>query len=304
MRDAKDHMDLFGAASLIGFSALLALNQVVIKLSASGLQPVLLAGLRSLGVVICLGGFLWWRGRSVRLEPHQRRPAFWLGLLFAIEFVFLFTALDLTTVVRASILFYSMPVWLALGAHVLLPGQRLTRLKSLGLVVAFIGVAWAILSGASNDIDGQGNLTGDILALLAAVCWAAIGLCTRATSLREVTPRVQIFYQVLISAPLLILGSLAFGPLLREVTVITYAGLAFQIALVSFGFPFWIWLLSLYPPSGVASFSFLGPVFGVLLGWGLLGEAISPQIIAALGLVAVGLVLINRPAKPQVPQKV
>ena len=301
MRAPKDHMDLFGASALVAFSALLALNQVVIKLTASGIQPVFLAGLRSFGVIFCLGAFLWWRGRSVRLERHQLRPAIWLGLLFAVEFVFLFLALDLTTVVRASILFYSMPVWMALGAHVLLPGQKLTQMECMGLMLAFAGVIWA-MSSRSNTLDGQSGLVGDICALLAAICWAGIGLGTRATYLREVTPRVQIFYQALISAPVLLLVAPAFGPLIRDITLASYAGLTFQILLVSFGFPLWIWLLSLYPPSGVASFSFLGPVFGVILGWGLLGEEISPQIIAALVLVAFGLVLINRPA--QVPQKV
>lgn len=303
MRSPKDHMDLFGACSLIGFSALLALNQVVIKLGTEGMQPVYLAGLRSFGVIFVLGAFLWLTGVSVKVAPQCRWAAFLAGLLFGVEFIFLFLALDLTTVVRASILFYSMPVWLAIGAHFVLPGQRLTRLKVVGLALAFAGVAWAILS-RSDVAGGQASLIGDLLALLAAICWAAIGLFARATNLREVAPRVQIFWQVTISAPLLLLASLAFGPLVREVTAMTYAALAFQIGLVAFGFSFWLWLLSLYPPSGVASFSFLGPVFGVVLGWAILGEEISAQIIAALGLVAVGLVLINRPSKPQVPQKV
>lgn len=304
MRTAKDQMDLFGAGSLIAFSALLALNQVVIKLGTDGLQPVFLAGLRSFGVIFFLGAFLWLRGQSVAIPRHCWKAAVFAGVLFAIEFVFLFVALDLTTVVRASILFYSMPVWLAVGAHVLLPGQRLTPLKVAGLVLAFLGVAWAIADRPAAGSGQEGSLIGDMLALAGAICWAGIGLCTRATNLREVAPRVQIFWQVVISAPILLLASLAFGEWVRELTATTYAAIAFQIAMVSFGFPFWLWLLSLYPPSGVASFTFLGPVFGVLLGWGLLGERISSSIIAALALVALGLVLVNRPAKAQVPQKV
>jgi drug/metabolite transporter (DMT)-like permease len=44
----------------------------------------------------------------------------------------------------------------------------------------------------------------------------------------------------------------------------------------------------------VASFSFLSPVFAVLLGWLILGEQVGISIWAALGLVAAGLLLINR----------
>ena len=67
-----------------------------------------------------------------------------------------------------------------------------------------------------------------------------------------------------------------------------------MVFIASFGCLFWFWLMKIYPASGVASFSFLSPVFAVVLGWALLGEAIGLRIWLALGLVAVGLVLINR----------
>jgi drug/metabolite transporter (DMT)-like permease len=56
-------------------------------------------------------------------------------------------------------------------------------------------------------------------------------------------------------------------------------------------------MLSIYPGSGVASFGFLAPVFGVFLGWALLGEDVGMTLIAALVLVALGIVLINRPGR-------
>lgn len=302
MRGPKDYIDAFGGVALTGFSALLAFNQVVIKVSAGGFQPVFLAGLRSAGAILCLWLLLRLRGVSLGLTPQQLWPALSLGGLFAMEFLLLYQALDLTTVARASILFYTMPIWMAVGAHFLISGQRLTPVKLVGLALAFAGVSWALLVRPSAE--GAGHLLGDVLALAAAMCWAAIALLTRTTSLTEVRPVVQIFYQVLVSAPLLILAALAFGPFIRDVSVLSIGGLAFQIALVSIGFPFWIWLLSLYPPAGVASFAFLGPVFGVVFGWALLGEPVGPQVVAALVLVAAGLILINRRARPQVPQNV
>ena len=47
----------------------------------------------------------------------------------------------------------------------------------------------------------------------------------------------------------------------------------------------------------MASFGFLAPVFGVLLGWLLLDEELSIWIIVALVLVSFGIVLINRKPK-------
>lgn len=266
-----------------------------------GLQPVFFAGLRSAGAILCIGLWIALRRKGFHvprdLWPHTAS----IGAFFGLEFLFLFMALDLTSVSRASVIFYSMPVWLALAGHFILPGERLTMMKTLGLTIAFCGVAWAILdrSGASFS----GSLAGDLLALAASFCWASIALIARGTRFRDVRPELQMFYQVVISAGLLLLIAPLFGPLLRDFQPVHLGLLAFQVVvIISMGFIFWLWLLTIYPTSSVASFSFLAPVLGVALGWALLGEEISLSILGALALVAVGLVLINRPA--QVPQKV
>lgn len=295
----KDHMDAFGATSLIGFSALLAFNQVVIKLVNTGLQPVFFVGLRSLGAVFCIWLWMRLRGRQVRIAPGTAWAGLLIGLVFSGEFLSLFMALDLTTVSRTSVIFYSMPVWLALAAHFLLPGERITPLKATGLTLAFAGVAWAILD-RGGAAGGQASLAGDLFALAAAFGWAGITLCARATALNRVAPEMQLMWQVAVSAPILLLAAPLFGPLVRDLQPIHLWGLAFQIVvIVSFGFNFWLWLLSIYPAAGVASFSFLSPVFGVGFGWWLLDEHVGASIWGALVLVAIGLVLINR--KPRAP---
>ncbi len=296
--DRKDHIDTFGAVALTGFALLLAFNQVVIKVTNGGLQPVFFAGLRSAGAVVCLWVWLKWRGIPVRLASGTLVAGVVTGAVFALEFLCLFVALDLTTVGRTSVIFYSMPVWLALIAHVVLPNDRITGRKALGLALAVAGVAFAMLT---RDPSGHGSLWGDLAALGAALGWAVTVLMAKASPLSRNRPEMQLFCQVAVSAPILILASFWFGDLVRDPQWIHFAGLAFQIVVVvSAGFMFWLWLLSIYPASGVASFSFLSPVFSVLLGWALLGEAITPSILVSLVLVAAGILLINR----QVPQKV
>ncbi|MFM2356542.1 MAG: hypothetical protein RLZZ528_2278 [Pseudomonadota bacterium] len=297
----KDRLDGFGATALTGFALFLALNQIIIKLVNDGLQPVFFAGLRSLIALVCLS---IWLGRRGALPDLGGKDRFWgvtSGLFFAAEFIFMFIALDLTSVTRVAILLYSMPIWMALGSHFLLPGETLSRRKLLGLALAFGGVVIALAdrgSGVARDGTAP-SLIGDALALAAAISWAGIALVARGTSFREVRPDAQLYWQVLVSAPVLLVASLAFGPLLRDLQPWHLAGLAYQgIVVAAAGFVFWLWLLSVYPPSGVASFSFLTPVFGVALGWLLLGESVGPPLIAALVLVAVGIVLINRPRPP------
>jgi drug/metabolite transporter (DMT)-like permease len=302
--DRKDAIDLTGAASLVVFATVLAFNQVVIKVTNGGFGPVFAAGLRSGLALLVLGVWLLVLGR--RLEGVRRTlwPGLLLGGLFTIEFIFLFIALDLTTVSRVSILFYSMPIWLALIAHFVLPGETLSWRRLLGLLLAMTGVIWALFDPQSRE---AGSLLGDVLALSAAFAWAGIALTVRLTRVSELPAESQLFWQLSVSAVGLLAAAPLFGEFLRAPTGVHVAGLLFQVIFVaSLGYLFWLRLMAVYPASDIAAFSFLSPVLAVGMGWLLLDEPVGPGFLGAMALVAVGIVLINRRRKrpAQVPQNV
>ena len=114
--ERKKKMDTFGTVALSLFALHLAFNQVVVKVTTGGFEPVFGAGVRSLGAVLVLMVWMHWRGVRIKLPRAALIGGIVSGLLFTFEFMCLFTALDLTTVSRTSIIFYSMPVWLALFA--------------------------------------------------------------------------------------------------------------------------------------------------------------------------------------------
>ncbi|WP_300514939.1 DMT family transporter [Aliiroseovarius sp.] len=291
--DLKRDMDGRGAAILIGVFVLLAVNQVVIKLTNQGFQPVFGATLRSLGGVAVLS--LWMLIRRVPLEfrPGTIGAGVLAGLVFSAEFICLYVALDLTTVTRVSVIFYSMPVWMAVVAHFALPGERLTPVKLLGLLLAFAGVTWAILDRSGPG--GEASVWGDLAALGAAWGWMGVSLCARLTPLRVLSPEMQMWWQLAVSIPLMLVAAVFFGPFLRDLQPMHWAGIGFQAVLVAAGaFLVWFWLLKSYKASSVASFAFLSPIFGVFMGWAWLGEQVTVPVLGALGLVAVGILLINR----------
>ena len=295
--DTKRDMDVLGASALIAFALLLALNQVAIKVVNEGLQPVFFAALRSVGGAICMGLWIKLRGGNFQLSKVTWKWGMIIGFVFAIEFIALFIALDLTTVTRTSVIFYSMPLWLAVVGHFLLPGEKMHAAKAVGLALAFAGVAWAILNREGGD-GQQASLIGDLAALAGAWGWAAVALLVRLSPLREVKPEMQNFLQLAFSIPFLFLAAMFFGPFIREFVPLHGWLFAFQVlAIVSFGFMFWMWLLTIYRAAEVAAFSFLSPLFGILLGWLILGEQVSSSILIAGGMVAMGLVLINRAPK-------
>jgi len=292
--ERKDHIDAIGVVSLVGFATVLAFNQVVIKVGNTGFQPVFMAGIRSFGALFVLLAWMRFRGISLDFSRRYRASGLLLGALFGFEFVCLFWALDHTTVSRASILFYTMPMMLAAVAHFVLPAERLTLRRALGLGMAMCGVALVL----SRRQVGEASVMGDIAALAAAAGWAGIALTVRLTPVSEQKPEMQLFWQLSVSTIMLLCAAPFFGPFLRTPELVHFAALAYQIVVVaSAGYLFWFFLMARYPASGVASFSFLSPVLSVFLGWMVLGEQVGWATVVALVMVAIGLVLINRRAR-------
>jgi drug/metabolite transporter (DMT)-like permease len=196
------------------------------------------------------------------------------------------------------ILLYTSPFVVAVGAHFLIPGDRLTTAKLAGLCLAFAGVA-VVLIGREETTGGRGpTLLGDLLCLGAAFAWGALTLNIRATRLATVAAERVTFIQLAISGVLLCGLSILLGEEgITDPRPTVLGAFLFTVVFVAFFvFTTTTWLFQHYPASRVMAFLMLTPLFGVIAGWLLLGERIGPSLLAGLGLVVSGLWLVNRPA--------
>ena len=284
-------LDPSGFWIMLALATLFGANNLLIKFGNQGLQPVFFAGVRSIVAVVFLAS--WMRIRGLVFALDLWRQGLLAGLLFSSEFLFLFLALDHTSVVRASSLFYAMPIWLALAAHFLFPGERLTARRSVGFALGFAAV---VLTFAGRGDVGDAGIWGDLAATLAGMSWAGVVVVSRKTRFGTASPEAQIFWQVAISALLLTALAPLFGaPLVRDFDTTQAVLLGVQaVGVVCLGFVTWFWLIGRYYASTVASFSFLTPILSAFLGWMVLGEAVTWTSPIALGLLVAGLVLINR----------
>jgi drug/metabolite transporter (DMT)-like permease len=66
------------------------------------------------------------------------------------------------------------------------------------------------------------------------------------------------------------------------------------VIIATFSYVLWFWMIHRYQVSRLAAFTFLAPLFGVLLSWLMLGESLSPLLLLGLSLVAIGIYLVNR----------
>jgi len=289
----RQHIDGLGATLLIGFSAILGLNQALVKIVNTGMAPLFQSGARSACAFVVV--LIWAVAVRAKLDFRNGSLSWGVlsGLFFALEFAMVFVALDYTSVARVSLFFYSMPLFTAIGAHFLIPGERLHAAKLTGLAIAFAGVAIGLADDSSAP-SAQAWI-GDLLAVAGALFWAAIALGMRITPLQLCSSEQIMLYQLGVSAVLLLSGAALSGDMVRTLTPSILAIFAFQVlAVASIGYVLWARILAIYPVGNMASFSLLAPVFGVLSGWLIFADPLTPGFLIALALVGAGLLLINR----------
>ncbi|WP_432471605.1 DMT family transporter [Amphritea sp. HPY] len=290
----KNELDRFAIILLVILCAIWGCQQVAIKWALVAVPPLLQAGLRSLIAVVLLMLWMLWKGE----KPWSKDGGGWwgvlAGVLFAGEFQMLYWGLEYTSASRAAVFLYTSPFVVALGAHFLLPGEALTKLRILGLVIAFSGIVLAFYNGSST---GGKQLYGDLMVLLGAVFWGCTTLVIKASPQRHLSAEKVLFYQLAVSALLLPLGSwLLAEPAIGDISATVVGSVLYQSVVVAFiSYTAWFWLVREYPASKVAAFGFLSPMFGVLAGYFLLQEQINQSFMIALLLVLGGIWLVNRP---------
>lgn len=292
-----DRLDTKATLILLACCACWGINQVAIKVANAGISPVLQAGLRSLLAAVLV--LAWSLARNIKL--FERDGTLWAGavagLLFSSEFLLMYIGLSLTTASRGIVFLYLSPFFIAFGAHYLIPGDRLSLGKVLGLTAALAGLAIAM--GESLTAPGRPTLTGDLLSVLAAVLWGGTTVFARASSLRTIVPEKTLLYQLGISGLLLPPASYLLGEAgITDLSAPVLWAFAYTVLVVAFvSYVAWFWLVRNYPPTRVSAFTFLSPVFGVIAGSLLLQEPFTPSLAMALTLVAFGIYVVNRPAR-------
>lgn len=278
---------------MLGLTALWGFQQVAIKLTAPDVSLVMQAGIRSLIATALLLAWSQWRGTPLFGRDGTLGAGIAAGLLFGAEFVFIYGGLAHTAASRMTVFIYLAPVLTALGLHWLVPGEKLVRAQWLGVAVAFAGIALAFgeAFGAARS-----SLLGDFFGVVAAALWAATTVLIRATSLSRATAAKTLFYQLAVSAPLLLAASALLGEKgVVALTPLALASLAYQGLVVAFAsYLVWFWLLTRYLAARLSVFSFLTPLFGVQFGVLILAEPLTPSFVGAALLVGAGIVLVNR----------
>ena len=294
MTSRKTHLDTLAVSLLLACCLFWGFQQVLVKATLAELPPVFQASIRFAGATLLLWSWCAWRGVRLFSGDGTLGAGLLAGGLFAAEFACLYVGLQYTSASRLTVFLYTSPFWVAMLLPLWVASEKLRAVQWAGLACAFAAVVFALREGFSAG--AASTWPGDLLALAAGMFWGLTTVVIRASSLARVSAEKLLFYQVAVSTGALPVLSLALGEQwVGAFSSFAITSLLLQTVVGAFAsYLAWMWMLGRYPATKISVFVFLTPLFAMLFGALWLKEAVTPSLLAALALVAAGIVLVNR----------
>jgi drug/metabolite transporter (DMT)-like permease len=248
--------------------------------------------------------YLWFairsfKGIDVNWLPSGRQT--WRTLaLIAITGVlgyqlFFMNGMRYTAAGDASLIITFNPIFTVLLAAPML-GQQITRKMFLGLFCGFIGVAVVTGWSPNTDIPFEDRILGDLMILLAALCWAMTTNNTKRMMERRngeqeaTTLEIVVWYSLIgtvLLTPLAAWETWQYG--IPEPTINDWYAVIYLAAISTVLAYYWFAIgVEKLGATAASSYIFLMPVFGVLGGVLLLDESLGWTLFIGFILIVLG----------------
>ena len=290
---SREFLDPKAIITITIITALWGFNYTAIKITNEGIAPVFASTLRSLIASIC--GVIYCLSQKQKLfhTDIMLFHGFMVGLLFGLEFACIYFGMLYTDAARSVVFVYTAPFVVAIGAHLFLRGDRLTFQKTMGLVLAFIGV-YIVFQGKPK-VAKTTMLLGDVLQIIAAVFWGATTVYIKKFMAEKIHPINTFLYQLIFSTPILLIVSLILEKdWVYQINFSIVTFMFYQSVIVAFiSYLIWFKLIHTYSVSRLSAFTFFTPLFGVLSGILFIREEFTLSLMIGLPLVCLGIYLVN-----------
>jgi drug/metabolite transporter (DMT)-like permease len=278
---------------------------VAIRYTQDDLPPLATAGVRFGLAAVFMAAWAWHGGESLKIRSGQAMPIVVAGLLLFAQIGTFHLGLTQTNSAHASVLIGSHPVIVAILAHYVLHGDRLSRIKLAGLLLSTLGLIAVVMGdqlvGAASTAAQAGGdpatLTGDGVILFSSFL---LGVATVNTkwALSRVSAGPLLFWSYLLASAGFLGCSFVWEPLAEaRLDWVSAAGLVYQTAVVSgFCFAAWTSLLRRHRASQLSVFAFGQPLFGMLFGRLMRDDALTVWLALGGVGIALGILLVTREA--------
>ena len=208
-----------------------------------------------------------------------------------IQYFFFYIGLANTSGAKGTIISGSSSFFAIFISSLIFKQEKLTVKKVGACIVGFAGIIAVNLNG----LDFNMNFTGDAFVLFSTVSLAFSSVLIKIFS-KDEDPVVISGYQFMLGGAVMIIVGLIAGGKIDYVTPKGIAILVYLSFLSAIAYALWGILLKFNPVSKVTIFSFMTPVFGVLLTKLMLPEESTVQLVnllISLVLVCAGVFMLN-----------
>lgn len=265
---------------------------LAIRYGVETIPPLFLAATRHLVAGSILFGWAWSHGE--RPSSQGLKAGLVLGaLFFLIGHGTLHWAEQFVASGVAALVIATEPVFVALMLPMFRLGAPPTAKTYLGLA---LGIASVLVLFRPDVASGRLAVMGLVAVAISSIAWSAGVVLSRKVQ-PKATGTMNAALPLLCGSLMLIVAGVLRGEhrqlVLSAVTTESLLGLLY---LTFFGsllaFAAYSWLLKHYPPTLVATHTYVNPLVAVLLGWLFAGETMSVSVIvsAVLAISAIGLV--------------
>ena len=192
----------------------------------------------------------------------------------------------------AAMLISTSPLFTALLAHFLLPDDRLTWLRIIGLLTGFAGVV--VLASTRLQDAERVSPWGIAGVLTASFCFAAMVVFTRRVFDGSTTTQ-QAFGQTLFAVLFVFPAALTFeAPFTLPRLPLSWAAIAY-LGIISSALNYLIFYYLIHAVGGsrTSQVSFLVALVGGVLGVVVLGEHLTWQLVAGGLMIICGIIVVN-----------
>jgi drug/metabolite transporter (DMT)-like permease len=197
----------------------------------------------------------------------------------------------------ASLLQATTPIFAVLLARFWTSDERITVGKVAGLILGFIGVALLMvpdLRSGLADVGTQFTLLGQLAIVGSSLCYAWTAIYAR-SRVQGQHPLVSATGQLSMGAVFTLLAALlsgsSFDLLLSARAWASWAGLILMGTILAYGIYFM--LIQRGGATFATMVTYIIPVNGLILGALVLGERVSPAVLASLVLILAGVLLVR-----------
>lgn len=208
-----------------------------------------------------------------------------------IQYFFFYIGLANTSGAKGTIISGSSSFFAIFISSLIFKQEKLTVKKVVACIVGFAGIIAVNLQG----LDFNMNFTGDAFVLFSSISLAFSSVLIKIFS-KDEDPVVISGYQFMLGGAVMIIVGLIAGGKIDYVTPTGIAILVYLSFLSAIAYALWGMLLKYNPVSKVTIFSFMTPVFGVLLTKLMLPEESTVQLVnllISLVLVCAGVFMLN-----------